>query len=488
VEARLAPWATALLEYDGDRLNSGLRLTPIERVQIDLADTEGGLSTQAAFWLDLGGGRAEAPPVELERSDSEAEPQVVAESLAEAVRGLGMENVRVTVGDARRGATAGITYENRRYYRDELEALGLVLATAAQVLPRQFACISVVVLDHQVPVLRLTTRVGDYLAYVRGDIPASRFRDMVYIDHGLRPDIPPSGIVATTARSASTRFTVDLAVTPTFRTVFGSEDVTLAVRHALRPEIDVDLGSGWIIRGAREIHTGGHLGPDVDFLFSDDHANLNYVFRAGPSLMGHLAGGEFPDDRRGVAAEGFWMPRSSSALVRGYAGWLEDRRFTYFEGEPDYEWSYLGDVRYWFGGLDLEAGASFGRYLDGDEGFAVSLRRLFANNEVKLEYRDTDHASILLFGVTIPICPERYPRPDPVRLRVGDRIGSTWQATASNEIGQGTLQTSSVTGSELRLFDISGPFLNRDRFSPDAIREHIDVLRRAAAKAVRESH
>ncbi len=156
------------------------------------------------------------------------------------------------------------------------------------------------------------------------------------------------------------------------------------LRRSLRPEIDADLGNGLMLRAGREIHLGGHLGPELDHHLSDNQVNLNYVFRAGPSLLGHVASGgcdrrlsavPIPDvalaadvwlpvlrlrvqtggphwqhtsaasataelptgenrTRRWgvrrwaagpVAAGGFRMP-AGGVLVRGYAGWLEDRR------------------------------------------------------------------------------------------------------------------------------------------------------------------
>ena len=484
LEGRLTPWATALVEYDGERVNSGLRLTPVRRLQIDLADTEGGLSTQAAYWFDLSQGGGEGPAVRLERPEGQADPQALAESVAQAVLALGFENVRAVIGDAPRGRTAGLTYENRRYYRDELEALGLVLATAAKALPKDIEYVSVVILDHQVPVLRVTTRVGDYLSYLSGDMPASRFKKMLFIDHGSRPDIPASGIVAATRRLRPTTFTADVSVTPTFRTLFGSEEVTLALRKSLRPEIDADLGNGWMLRAGKEIYLGGHLGPDLDPLASDTQANLNYVFRPGPNLLAHAAGGEFADKRRGLAAEGFWMP-GAGLLARGYAGWLEDRRFTYFAGGTDPEWSYLGDVRCFLGDLALEAGTSFGRYLDGDKGFTLSLRRFFNDNEVKFEYRNTDLADIVAFDVTIPIGPTRENAVDPVRLRVGDRVRAGWRAAAQSDVDAGTVNTAALTGNQLRLFDLSDSFLDRDRLNEEAIWAHLDTLRAAAARAAR---
>jgi hypothetical protein len=486
LEGKLTSWATGLVEYDGERVNSGLRLTPVRRLQIDLANTEGGLSTQAAYWFSLGRDEAQGFAVKLDRPEGPAEPQALAESVAQAIVGLGFENVRVVIGDAPQGRTAGLTYENRRYYRDELEALGLVMATAARTLPKEIEYLSVVILDHQVPVLRVTTRVGDYVSYLARGMSGARFAEMLSIDHGSRPDLPPAGIVAATRRLRPTTFTGDVSVTPTFRTLFGSEEVTLAARKSLRADMDADLGNGWMLRAGRGVHLGGHLGPDLDALASDTQANLNYVFRPGPSLLAHAAGGDFADDRRGLAAEGFWMP-GGGMLARGYAGWLQDRRFTYFTGEPDPEWSYLGDVRYFLGDLGLEAGATFGRYLDGDKGFTLSLRRFLNDNEVKFEYRNTDLADIVAFDLTIPIGPTRENAVDPIRLRVGDRVRGGWRAVAQSDVDASTVNTAALTGNQLRLFDISESFLDRDRLNEEAIRAHLETLRETAARMAKKS-
>jgi Exopolysaccharide biosynthesis protein YbjH len=478
VEVKLVPWATAIAEYDTDRVNTALRFHPTPRLQVDLADMRGGLSTQAAYWFDLGQSRTEAAPVDLQRPETDASPEALVRDLADAVSALGMENVRVILGETPQGLTAGVTYENRRYYRDELEPLGLVLAVAARTLPERIQRISVLILDHQVPVLRVTSRLADYVAYVRGDMPLSRFRGMVEIDHATQHAIPPAQVQAATNRLRSTRLSADLSVTPTIRTIFGTEEFTLAARHALLPALDADLGSGWSLQAAQEIHTGGHL-KDVEFLSSDNRLNLDYAFRLGRSAIGHVAVGDFADDRRGFAAEGFWIPLGAPAVLRGYVGGLADRRFG---DATDLRWSYLGDVRYWVRGLNLETAATFGRYLDGDDGFTFSLRRFFPNNEVKLEYRNTNFADILLVQATVAIAPHRYPRPGRFRLRLGDRVQwSTRVAIGDLPTPGDTLTISAQTGNQLRFFDLSDAYLNRDRFNPAAILDRLPFLRATAS-------
>ncbi len=480
VEARLTPWATGIVEYDSQRVNTALRLNPTPRIQIDLADMKGGFSAQGAYWCQVGRGRAEVPSVDLHRPEMDADDQALVRNLSIAVAALGMENVRVILGNTPKGLTAGITYENRRYYRDKLEPLGLVLAAAARALPVRVKYLSVVVVDHHVPVLRFGTLLGDYTAYVRGDIPVSRFRGMVSVDQGLRPDIARSEITAVASRTHSTSFSGDLSVTPTVRTIFGSEEITLAVRSALLPRLDVDLGGGWNLRAARDIGTGGHL-PDLDFLFSDNELNIGTVFRAGSQIVGHVAGGDFADKRRGVAVEGFWMPRGTSILVRGFASCLQDRLFG--QATPS-DWAYLGDVRYRVSALDLEAGATFGKYLDGDRGFTVGLRRFFGDNDLRLEYRDTDLSKLLMLQATICIAPHRYPAPGRFRARLGDRVQVSQRATTGGGSGD-TLISAALTGNQLRFFDVSDTLLDRDRLSPSEVLGHLDLLRSAAGASGR---
>ena len=482
VEVRLLPWATGIAEYDSDRINTGLRLTPTRRLQVDLANMKGGLGTQAAYAFEMGSDVRERPGVELKRSPAGGNPDVIAGRLADAVLALGMENVQVVLAEGPEGLVAGITYENRRYYRNQLEALGMVLATAAQTSPERVVAVSVVILNHDVPVLRFGTDLKDYLAYVRGDLPTPRYAEMISVDHGTRPLIHPSTVVATTRRRARTRLTADLSLTPLVRMIVGSERFDLAVRTAALPQLDVDLGRGWELSAAKEFRLTGNLGAFNGY-FSNDQLSANYVSRLGPQLVTHIAGGEFADKRLGGAAEAFWLPGGSPLLVRGVAGRLQDRRFG-FSG--DWNSTYLGDVRYWLGGDAAELGVTFGRYLDGDTGFAVSAGKFFGDDELRLEFRDTDFAKVLMAQVTLPLGPDRFPKPHGFRVRWGDHVQAGWRAIAGSQ-GNGQIAVAAVTGNQLRLFDLSDTYLDRDRFNPSAVRHGLDILRSAAAVRVRTS-
>ena len=57
-------------------------------------------------------------------------------------------------------------------------------------------------------------------------------------------------------------------------------------------------------------------------------------------------------------------------------------------------------------------------------------------------------------------------------------------ATQSN-IDAGTVNTAALTGNQLRLFDLSDSFLDRDRLNEEAIWARLDTLRTTAAEVVR---
>jgi hypothetical protein len=481
MEVRLSPWATGIAEYDGTRFNTGLRLTPTPRLQVELAEMKGGLGGQAAYSFEMGSDVRGKPGVDLQRAAAGGTPDLLAGRLADAVVALGMENVRVVMGKTPEGLVAGITYENRRYYRNQLEALGMVLAVAAQTMPESVVAVSVVVLNHEVPVLRLGTDLNEYLGYVRGDLSAARYAAAIEVDHGTRPSVSPASIVATTRRRARTALSADLSLTPLVRAIVGSENRDLSVRTAALPALDADLGSGCSLQAAKEVRLSGSFGM-FDGYLSEDQLNANYVSRLGPDLIAHVGGGQFTDRQVGGAVEAFWLPGRSPLLVRGFAARLQDRRFGV---AGDWGWMYLGDVRYWLGGESAEVGVSCGKYLDGDTGFAVSAGRFFGDDELRLEFRDTDVGRLLLAQFILPLGPDRFPRPHGVRARWGDHTQIGWKALAGS--GAGPIPVTAVTGNQLRSFDLSGAFLDRDRFNPSAVRHGLDILRSTAAIGVRTS-
>jgi hypothetical protein len=168
-------------------------------------------------------------------------------------------------------------------------------------------------------------------------------------------------------------------------------------------------------------------------------------------------------------------------LVRGVAGHLSDRRF--FDVRS-YHWVYVGDVRYRIPSIDLVASATFGRYIDDDMGFTLGLRKYFEDTELDMQFRHSGNGDVLLLAGTVPIGPRSAWRPDPVRVRAGDRVRLGQRALLPPSGEPGSVTTASLVANLVEDFDLADTLLNRDRLNASYISSHLTDLRRAAAQVV----
>jgi hypothetical protein len=401
-----------------------------------------------------------------------------------------MENVRAEVGSAAQGRAVTVYYENRRYLHDETEALGCVLAAIVQELPPAISRMAVLVTKSEVPVLRLTMHPDDYQGFLSGALSRERFLTMLQVDSRGESPIPRASVEAKTPLRNRTRFTADIALTPIVRALIGSErpspsnpsqTQTLDLRTSVRPDLIAEIGRGASLRYSHGVHIAGSFGEDLDPYYSADAAHVSYLFRPFGGALARVAAGDFLGGRRGGVVEGAMGLGGDRILVRGVAGRLSDRRFF---GAGPYEWTYVGDVRYRFPSIDMTASVTFGRYIDRDDGFTIGLRKYFEDVELAMQFRHSDAGEVLLFGGVVPIGPRQWAKPDPVRIRLGDRVSQQQRALIPDSGSAGLVTTASMVANELEGWDLTRSVLNRDRLNAAYIRQHLSALIRAAHHVV----
>ena len=487
LEAAVTPRLALLAEYDTEGLNYGLRAAPHPRLHIDLAQLDGTLGGQVSYAFVVDDEDVPPQPVRLPRPESPVAPQVLAERLMDAVCRLGMENVRAEVGESPSGRAAVVYYENRRYVHDETEALGRVLAAVARELPSDITRMTAIATKSQTPVLRVTTHPGDYVRFLAGELSAERYAEMLQVDHSTGSPIPPDRREGRSGPGNPTRRSLDLALTPVIRTLIGTERPTdadpdatqsLAARLALRPDVYASLGRGLDLRYSHSVHVAGALGSGLDPYFAGDAAYASYLFRPFDGAFGRVAAGDFLGGRRGAVAEGAFGLCDDRVLVRGLTGRLADRRF--FDTDESH-WVWIGDIRYRVPSLDLVASTTFGRYLDDDRGFTLALRKHFEDTELEMQFRHSDYGNVLLLAGVVPIGPREWSRPDPMRVRLGDRLRVGQRALLPEGGEPGLVTTASLIANPLEEFDLTDSVLNRDRLNAPYLRAHLDTLLRAAA-------
>ena len=176
-ELALNRFVTLLGEYDANAFNAGVRLFPmpekweaygVPRPTVDVMWQESGhVSWGITFRSVLGEAKFQAQREALadKRYNRQSTApsattslQTVSEQLQAQLLERGLENVRITIARLDSDLTVVVEYENRRYNRNELDALGLVMGLAALYTPPSVTHMRVIVNKVNVPVLNRSTR------------------------------------------------------------------------------------------------------------------------------------------------------------------------------------------------------------------------------------------------------------------------------------------------------------------------------------------
>ncbi len=206
VQLGLGPWASLLGEYDGHAVNGGVRVFPFPSVadrvglqpRFDLVWREGvGAALGAGFRTMVGGNgeavarrTAVAPAHPVEPAPAPAVAPTVAAASAQDRRdahsaaavateqelvALGFEDVRVAIVGSEPAATIDVEYENRRYNRDELDALGIVMGVAASHTSPAITHMRVTIRRVNVPVLTVESSAGAFTAFIHDTLSDTEF-------------------------------------------------------------------------------------------------------------------------------------------------------------------------------------------------------------------------------------------------------------------------------------------------------------------------
>jgi len=104
-----------------------------------------------------------------------------------------------------------------------------------------------------------------------------------------------------------------------------------------------------------------------------------YFYQPRPNLFGRVTGGLLEAMHGGVSTEFLWWPVNSDIAIGAELNWTRQRDFAMLFGFQDYD-VVTGHVSaYWALGNGFETRVDVGRYLAGDLGGTLTLRRTFAN-------------------------------------------------------------------------------------------------------------
>lgn len=461
LEAQVGRDAVLLADYDTENVNLGLRYRSPQGLCLDLAWLDKKrLVPVVGYRFPLASSQKNPSPVTLARSSAD-DPVPPAEKVATALIQQGFENVQVGESDSE----LLIAYENRIFNRNELDGLGVVLAEAVKNSPPRLTEIRAILKEFDIPVLQVRVPVEDYLEFLQGNLDGPAFaRKLEITEAPEKPSIHSSP----SSPEEKSFWRWDLLGRPglTFRVAENGA----RFKNSLRGEALTQWGKGG----------GAYLQVDLPYansLDQDDSPRIwrgmvQQAWRLSPGAFTQLSVGYYQRRRYGLSSETM-LPLGNDLLG-----------FRFAQLGP--EWSHLSrtsavaEYRYRLPRWDLTVALSAGQYVDGDRGWGVELGRYFGDVRVAPFLRDTSNGQLGGVRVSLPISrPQDAPFEGPVRFRPGDwfdfRIDSTLEEPnyIRNDIGNILFTGRAVD----RLF------LNNDRLYPAYLREHVDRLKSAAARA-----
>ena len=498
VELALNQFITLMGEYDADDINTGIRLFPlpkkfeaygIPRPTVDLIWQDGndfawGISLRSV----LGEAKFQAqraaraykryyrwtPP-----ADAVASLQEVSERLQAELVDHGLENVRVTMVSLRQNAiVAVVEYENRRYNRDELHGLGLVMGLTATRTPPQVTDMSIIVKEVNTPVLQFTTPVDDFLGFVNEQMSERAFAQQAHITQHIQWPAELGTPVAATGIRNRSWFKVDAILRPGIQTTILTEFGDADIRFSLLPDAFVHLTPGTVVNVRGNIPvTETKDFPGLPGDSQVDRVLLHQALRLPlekwsrvTTGMTQFSVGRFTEEEIGFANEtalsfldGLLFFKTT--LARVGSSWDDIDR-----------WIALANGRVRYPPWDLTLSVTGGRFRDGDAGIAVDLSRFFGSTEIGLVLRHSDNGSIAGIRLGFPLTPAKELKPWYFRPRLPELFAYEQRTVVFAD--RNILRTD--IGRTLPLgHEIERIYWNRDRLYPVYIQHHVDTLKQA---------
>lgn len=509
VEVALNRFVTLLGEYDARAFNAGVRLFPlpehweaygIPRPTVDVLWQDGRhVSWGISFRAVLGEMKFQAQ--QAARADkryhrhtaarfADTSLQVISEQLQGELIERGLENVRVTIARLAPGVTVVVEYENRRYNRDELDALGLVLGLAALRTPPLITHLRVIVKEVNVPVLEVATSVEAFLAFVNEHLSAGMFAQQFQATQQVQwplPNITPEAATGIGQRSWAK---LDIVPRPGIATRILTEAGVADVRFSLLPDAFMQFTPGTVANVRAEIpvtQTPGFArstgiagierqldGPAIDRALLHQTVRLPLgSWSKWTTGLTQVSVGRFTREEVGIADETALTFLEGMLFVKGTLA-----RVGSSFADLD-RWVALANGRVRYPPWDLTLSVTAGRFLDGDQGVAADLSRFFGNTELGVFLRHSDNGSLAGLRLGIPLTPAKELPPWRVRPRLPELFPYEQRTTVFTDVNvlRSDIGRTLSTGHE-----IERVYWNRDRLYPVYIRQHLDTLKQAVRR------
>ena len=531
-EVQIADWLQVIGEHDGDEAAAGLRLTTPDDLlpwplrlsltaksglahgaDLDLALTLSlplgnehrgkcgpeaaaifGPSASTGYEKNVGGVTAPVPtedvvkvaPVPVLPAESgslPAETDLGAGDpallrLQKALVAEGFESVRVGL---RADRILVVEFENSLFNQNEADALGVVLGTALEELPGGLEGFVLRLLNGELVVAELRGPLAPFRKlFSQQDCPGSA--ELGALRQQLHVVVAPASdwrdIWATPVGNPRLLHG-SLVVGPGLANGVGTEFGVYDYRLSLRPDAYLQLWPGASLRTlvniplawSNDYEKGGQFNQHGDNTTTVERILANQVFHPAAGILTMFSGGQFRQDLRGGINETLWSAPDGRHQLRLKAGMFADDHY-----DQRYT-SLLGTYRYDWPELDMQLEGTAGRFVNGDRGFIVEVRRFFGDTAVGFFYADTDY-KIGGIRISLPLTSRRDMAPTPLQLRGTAQWDYQLYSVLANQGGSNPLVFDSGVLPQTE-FTLERDLLNRDRLSEAYLRGQLPRMQEA---------
>ncbi|HSW07407.1 YjbH domain-containing protein [Aquabacterium sp.] len=496
-DPKLGDW-TAMAEYDGRQGVAGVRWTspPLAtigdmRLQAALSRSGGGAghapgATAWTFGVVLPIGDSErrlaetSPPAPAPLAtvpvQALASPAAAMSRLKDSLVALGFERVRV--GRLPDGAWV-VSYQNRRFAHNEVDALGIVLGLAARAAPESITQLVVQALKADQPVLTVRADAAAWRGFVEGGaVAAVRATTGFQRGDGLAgmaidwvQDEPSAGAWA------------QLQLSPEINYMLGTEQAAFDYSLALRVLASVPLWRGAHLVAAVQQRVAssdnvdrGEIGVVAD-LRQDNGLQtlaLHQSLWLGPHALIGAAVGRFEHRAFGVESQAVVFVPGRDDVLRLRGRQLE-RRNDMPRGADEalalsYRWVPMAST--W-----LELGAQ--RYNDGSQGPSLVFSRWFGDIGAHLFYRRGGERRFAGVEFSVPLTP----RAAPVQGRIQFSGSPSYTRGIRTRLLDDSTSRNLVEPRHVRdlqlSWDLEVQALNAGRIGPDYLASQFSRMRQA---------
>lgn len=502
-EVALTRFITLLGEYDTHGINAGLRLSPplpsvlaaygLPRPTVDLIWQNGNdFAWSVSLRHTLGEAKWQAAETAQATKnyhrwtpppDTVVSLQAVSDQLQAELIQRGLENVRVSMQRLRDDdpVVVVVEYENRRYNRDELDGLGLVLGLATTRTPAQVTHMSVIVKKVNIPVLQFSAVVDDYLAFINGQMSAQTLAQQVHMTQQVQLPLGAAVVEAITPLKNRSWLKTDIFLRPDIETAILTEAGVADIRFGVVPDAFMQLTPGTVLNArfnipvTRTAYFAGHSAdPYVERVLLNQALPLG---RLGLPGLTQFSLGRFNRDDIGIANA------TALTFLEGVLFFGSTVAALSTSTTPFDHWVALGNGRVRYPPMDLTLSVTGGLFRDGDRGVAAELSRFFGSTEIGVFLRHSDHGSQGGLRVAFPLTLAKELPPMLVRPRLPDLFTYEEQTTIFTDANflRNDIARPLLTGHE-----IERVYWNRDRLYPAYIRQHVETLKQAVWRWIEE--